>query len=163
MKKRFVMTISTLMIAIFCLLSVSALADFTVTTTGRLNLRVAPGTEYYSQGVVAKGKTLNVINTGLDSKGNTWYYVNNNGTTGWISAKYTRQGEVIVSRTVKMTGNANIRTGAGLYYNSIGVAKKGATATYLNAMSIDGRGVAWYKISYNGKTGWVSSMYSYVL
>ena len=58
MKKRFVMTISTLMIAIFCLLSVSALASFNITTTGRLNLRTAPGTAYTSIGVVGKGVTL---------------------------------------------------------------------------------------------------------
>ena len=160
MKKRFAIIISAVMIAIFCLFSVSALADMSVTTTARLNLRTAPGTEYVSQGIVGKGVTLNVYETGKDSKGITWYRVTSSGKTGWICASYTRQAEIVAPSKVKLSGDAHIRSGAGLGYASVGIIKKNAEATYLNAASVDNRGVVWYKISYSGKTGWVSSKYA---
>ena len=160
MKKRFAMIISTLLIAVLGLMSVSALASFTVTTTARINLRTAPGTEFASLGCIDKGVTLSVSETGRDSQGVAWYRVTNAGKTGWICSTYTRQGEVVVPGTVTMTGNANIRAGAGLGYVSLGVASKGATATYLNASAIDERGVVWYRINYNGTIGWVSSVYA---
>ena len=37
--------------------------------------------------------------------------------------------------------------------------KKGQTASYLGSTKKDARGVAWYKVSFNGRTGWVSSRY----
>ena len=39
------------------------------------------------------------------------------------------------------------------------IISRGGTATYLDDYSVDERGVTWYKISYNGGTGWVSSRY----
>ena len=159
MKKRFVMIISAVMIALICLLSVSALAD-SVTTTARLNLRTAPGTEYTSQGIVDKGIVLNVRESGKDAKGITWYRVTTSGKTGWICSTYTRQSEVVAPTKVRMSGDAHIRTGAGLNYASAGIIKKGAKATYLNSAAVDNRGVVWYRISYNGTTGWVSSKYA---
>ena len=42
----------------------------------------------------------------------------------------------------------------------MGGLKKGSTATYLNETAKDNRGVTWFKVKQNGKTGWVSSMYS---
>ena len=64
------------------------------------------------------------------------------------------------SGKVVTTGDANIRTGAGLDYKSVGVMPKGASAAYLNESKKDDRGVAWYRINYNGTTGWVSSKYA---
>ena len=37
---------------------------------------------------------------------------------------------------------------------------KGATAKYMNESKKDDRGVTWYRINYNGTTGWVSSKYA---
>ena len=172
MKKRFAMILSTLMIAVFCLLSVSAFAGFDVTTTERLNLRTAPGTQFATQGLLSKGKTLTVSETAKDSKGVTWYRVSNNGKTGWICSSFakqdaknetkkdTKQSATVKSLTVKLTGNANLRAGAGVNYATIGVTSKGAKATFLNASALDDHGVVWFKINYNGKIGWVSSEYA---
>lgn len=57
-------------------------------------------------------------------------------------------------------GDSNIRSGPSLGYSTIGSMAKGSGAPYLNESSIDDRGVAWYKIDYNGRTGWVSSRYT---
>lgn len=63
---------------------------------------------------------------------------------------------------VTATGNCNIRSGPSKSYSIRGVLKKGKKATYLNSYRTDYRGVIWYKVYYQGKTGWVSSMYTYV-
>jgi hypothetical protein len=61
---------------------------------------------------------------------------------------------------IKMTGSIHVRKGPGLDYAEIKVIKSGKTAKYLGSTKKDVRGVAWYKVSFNNKTGWVSSRYS---
>lgn len=68
--------------------------------------------------------------------------------------------EVSGGRSIRTTGNVNVRRGPGLYYASIGTARKGSTLTYLGSSKRDDRGVTWYKVNYNGYEGWVSSRYS---
>ena len=57
-------------------------------------------------------------------------------------------------------GKSHIRTGPGLDYKSIGVLHRGEDARYLGETSIDDRGVIWYKIRWDGRNAWVSSMYT---
>ena len=59
-----------------------------------------------------------------------------------------------------VTGDTYVRTGPGLKYRSIGVLKKGDETKYLSKKSTDARGVVWYKVDWNGRTGWVSSKYT---
>ena len=58
------------------------------------------------------------------------------------------------------SGKSNVRTGPGRDYKSIGVLHKDEDAKYLGKTSTDERGVVWYKIRYNGRDAWVSSMYT---
>lgn len=60
---------------------------------------------------------------------------------------------------VHTTGNVNLRSGPGLNYESVGSVPQGTNLTYLGEVSIDERGVAWYKVDYKGES-WVSSKYS---
>ena len=57
-------------------------------------------------------------------------------------------------------GKSHVRTGPGLDYKSIGVLHRGEDAAYLGETSIDERGVIWYKIRWDGRSAWVSSMYT---
>ena len=57
-------------------------------------------------------------------------------------------------------GNANLRTGPGLSYDSMKTITDGDTATYLGDSSVDDRGVTWYKVKHGNSTGWVSSKYA---
>ena len=57
-------------------------------------------------------------------------------------------------------GKSHVRTGPGLEYKSIGILHRGEEAKYLNKTSTDDRGVVWYKIEWNGRSAWVSSMYT---
>ena len=50
--------------------------------------------------------------------------------------------------------------GAALYSmpaGELGALQPGKRAAYLGGQSTDGRGVVWYRISYNGEDGWVRS------
>ena len=64
---------------------------------------------------------------------------------------------------IKATGNANVRKGPGLNYDSMGVLESGDKLTFLGIAKKDDRGVAWFKVSFHGKTGWISSRYAKVL
>ena len=158
--KRFVKIMSAVLIVLFCLSSVSALAEFCVTTTARINLRTAPGIGFASLGLIDRGVTLSVAETGKDAGGVIWYRVTSGGKTGWICSTYAKESAAPAARTVSMKGNANVRAGAGLGYVSLGVIEKGATAAYLNSAAVDERGVVWYRINYGGLIGWVSAKYA---
>ena len=59
-------------------------------------------------------------------------------------------------------GDSYIRSQPSLSGAQVGLFPEGAVASYLGNSSVDSRGVTWYYISYNGKTGWVSSRYTYL-
>ena len=61
---------------------------------------------------------------------------------------------------VKATGDVYVRKGPDRDYAEIGLLYTGDKAPYLGDRKKDYRGVTWYKVSYKGKTGWVSSKYS---
>ena len=61
---------------------------------------------------------------------------------------------------VKTTGNVNVRKGAGTNTKIMGVLPSGTIVSYLRVTKKDKRGVAWYKINFNGTAAWVSSKYS---
>ena len=160
--------IAVLLIAMMVLTSIAALADGRIKTTGNVNVRKGAGLDYSSKGTVSKGTVLNFDKTSKDERGVIWYHITN-GKTGWVSSKYTTQIEGNVSsdksskksgETIKATGDVRVRKGAGLDYAIVKTMKKGAKAEYLGKTAKDARGVKWYKVSYKGKTGWVSSKYA---
>ena len=137
-----------------------------VTATGNCNVRAGAGTEYDSLATMWKTDTAYYLGASAkDSRGITWYKVNYGGVTGWVSSKYATLGssgsdDTRSYGTVTATGDANVRSGPGLAYDKVTNIAKGKTATYLGVSSTDSRGVAWYKISYNGYIGWISSRYA---
>ena len=138
-------------------------------TGGKSNLRSGPGLDYTDIGTIQKGETAAYLGEqSTDERGVVWYKVRYNGKTGWVSSRYTtltNDGGTSTKETssgyVKATGGkSNLRSGPGLDYTDIGTIQKGETAAYLGEQSTDERGVVWYKVRYNGKTGWVSSRYT---
>ena len=61
---------------------------------------------------------------------------------------------------VDFNGDSNVRTGPGLSYAGIDVAKKDSVRTYLFDSAVDDRGVIWYCVGDGDTTGWVSSKYT---
>lgn len=57
------------------------------------------------------------------------------------------------------TGDCNLRAEPNLNAPGLGVIPKGARAKHLGEESVDERGVAWYRVRYEGLEGWASSKY----
>lgn len=143
-------------------------STYVVVDSGDTNVRSGPGLGYTSVGVLRNGtqvRYLNLVST--DERGVDWYWIEYNGNSAWVSSRYTKlvSGSIgftsSVSSYVKAAaGQSYVRSGPGKDYQTMGVMKKGTSAPYLNETATDERGVKWYKISYNGKEGWVSSRYT---
>lgn len=142
-----------------------------VTTTASVNLRKGAGTDYSVIRTVPEGVSLSYDKTAKDDRGVTWYRVTYKKRTGWVSSAYAKSGSGSSSgssssssssssgKKLKTTGNVHLRTGAGRDYNDILTVPKGTTLTYDETRK-DERGVVWCHVSYDGKTGWISSKYA---
>ena len=166
--------VAMILIAVMCVLGAAALAEGQIQITAKANVRSGAGTDSAILGTVAKGKVLTFDKTAKDGRGVIWYHVTT-GQKGWISSMNTTQVSGSVTKetrakdssgaakasvkTVKATGDANLRKGPGLDFASVGTMKAGKTGTFLNESKKDNRGVVWYKVSFNGRTGWISSRY----
>ncbi|MFV5318749.1 SH3 domain-containing protein [Priestia megaterium] len=122
-------------------------------TASTLNVRSGAGTNYASIGSVTKGQKLSVV-----SKSGSWYKINYNGRTGYVSSDYVQSSGTTTppaeSITYTVTASTlNVRSGAGTNYASIGSVTKG------QKLSVVSKSGSWYKINYNGRTGYVSSDY----
>ena len=154
--------VAALLVAVM-LMTGAALAAGKIKTEGKVNLRKGAGLDYTSVDTVKSGKVMSFDKTKTDERGVIWYHVKG----GWISSKNTTQIEGSVDKekkssgkTVKATGDVNLRKGPGLDYATVGGMKNGQTAKYLGETKIDSRNVAWYKISFNGTTCWISSRFA---
>ncbi|MFZ7825991.1 SH3 domain-containing protein [Priestia sp. 40] len=122
-------------------------------TASTLNVRSGAGTSYASIGSVTKGQKLSVV-----SKSGSWYKINYNGRTGYVSSDYVQASGTTTPPTESTTyivtaSTLNVRSGAGTNYASIGSVTKG------QKLSVVSKRGSWYKINYNGRTGYVSSDY----
>lgn len=181
MKKFLSMLLVAVLMMAFCS---AAFAASYVYFTGHTNVRSGPGLGYSSIGQINSGSTLPYQgDSSTDSRGVTWYKVSFSGSTGWVSSRYcdlTNNSGVAIyaaggdgasysgsyysggsaSGSVYATANAYVRSGPGLSYSQLTGMYTGDYATYLGNTSYDSRGVAWYNVSFNGYTGWVSSAYT---
>ena len=150
--------VAALLVALFALSSVAALAEGTVKTTAVVNLRSGAGKEYTVVGNANANEYFAYNKTAKDSRGVVWYRVNNNGKGAWISSMYS--AVVGDTQRVKSNGINNLRKGPGLDFAIVGNMTDGQTARYLGETKLDSRNVAWYKISFGGNTCWISSKYA---
>lgn len=132
-----------------------------------VNVRSGPGLTYSSLGTLKGGAKITVLSTKKDSRGVTWCKIKFKSGYGWVSSRYvsgysgtssSQKGKS--SGGVRATSRTNVRSGPGLSYKSLTTMQKGDSATYLGSSKKDSRGVKWYKVSYGGVKGWVSSRYT---
>ena len=128
-------------------------------TTGNLNMRSGAGSTYGILLTIPQGTTVTV-----QSLSGTWAKVSYGGKTGYVSSTYLKTVTVAVPAPVTTapiagtdtrvtTGNLNMRSGAGSTYGILLTIPQGTTVT---VQSLSG---TWAKVSYGGKTGYVSSIY----
>ena len=151
--------------------------------TGGLNVRSGKGTSYSKLMTLREGITFTVLDTS-----SSWYKVSYNGVTGYASKNYiviTGSSTVTVTPTPSKatptpskatptpseaapkpsattvytaklkegTGGLNVRSGKGTSYSKLMTLREGITFTVLDTSS------SWYKVSYNGVTGYASKNY----
>ncbi|MEV7638999.1 MULTISPECIES: SH3 domain-containing protein [Actinomycetes] len=132
-----------------------------VKTTSNLNMRSGSSTKYRVVLTIPKNKTVTV----KSQASNGWYQVTYNKKTGWISNKYTKVTKTSGTgktspraKSVKLwitpKSTMNIRKGAGTGHSVVGKISKGQPA-YATSKATNG----WYKISTQGKNGWISGAY----
>lgn len=144
-------------------------------TGGLVSVRTGPAVSYEGVGTLEKGERVLYLNeVAYDANGNAWYKVQYyDYFQGWVSSTYSKlvqdtsagvpasTGASVTGSYVKATdGNSNLRSEPNLNGKDLGTIHEGETATYLGQSSVDQRGVTWYKVQFEGKTGWVSSRYT---
>ena len=125
-------------------------------TTANLNLRVEASTSSKIITTIPKGKTIEIV----EKLNSGWYKVNYNGKTGYVSSSYvsingsTENKPSIVTEKGVTTANLNLRVEASTSSKIITTIPKGQTIEIVEKLNS-----GWYKVNYNGKTGYVSSSY----
>ena len=125
-------------------------------TTENLNLRVEASTSSKIITTIPKGKTIEIV----EKLNSGWYKVNYNGKTGYVSSSYvsingsTENKPSIVTEKGVTTANLNLRVEASTSSKIITTIPKGQTIEIVEKLNS-----GWYKVNYNGKTGYVSSKY----
>ena len=132
---------------------------------GPLRVRSGPGTGYSVLGSLATGKTFTVSGKAQDISGVWWYSFDYNGKTGYVSSQYVKTSSTSSSvvEVEKTTGTVNdgplrVRTGPGTSYSVLGSLATGKSFT-VTGKAQDSSGTWWYRLTYSGKTGYVSSAY----
>jgi uncharacterized protein YraI len=154
-----VLVLMTAVIVIMILISTGtahAAAKGKISAYGGLRLRSGAGTSYRILTVIPDGTTIT-----LKSKTGNWYKTSYSGKAGYVSASYVKKLSSSSSTTsttsrtgyVKASGGLNLRKGAGTSYGVICVIPNGSAVTVKSSSG------SWYKVVYNGKTGYVSSSY----
>ncbi|MEH7348214.1 C40 family peptidase [Gottfriedia acidiceleris] len=129
-----------------------------ISTGNGVRIRSGAGTSNQILGSVNKNQKLDVI-----SLSNGWYKIKFNGSTGYISASYvgkvtesnnSNNNQVVSSGNYISTGSGvRIRSGAGTSYQILGSVNKNQK---LDVVSLSN---GWYKIKFNGSTGYISASY----
>lgn len=130
--------------------TVASAAAETYTTTANLNIRSGPSTSNAIIATVKQGTQLTVVGQAA----NGWLKVSYQGKTGYVSSDYVKKSVTSTTKTYVTTANLNIRSGPSTSSSIVVTVKQG---TQLTAMEQPSNG--WLKVSYQGKTGYVSTQY----
>ena len=145
----------TAVLSTVCVVSASAASVGVGTVnTDALRLRDEASTSATVLGTASKGDTVVV----LEDAGNGWYKVDYKSVEGYMSGEYlnvSAKADVTIGYgLVQSQGSPlNVRSGPGTSYGKVTSLNNGAV---VNIVGIDN---GWYKITYNGATGYVSSDY----
>lgn len=157
----------------------TATASQKLTVTGDVvNVRKSASTSAAKVTTVKRDQTFDVLGTQKDSSGKTWYRISVNGTEGYIISTYVKVTTVTTTSTtttasttasttattasqqkLTVTGDdVNVRKDAGASYAKITSVKRGSTFAVIDSKK-DSTGTVWYKISVDGKAGYIISTY----
>lgn len=135
-------------------------------TTNVLNVRSGAGTSYSKIGSLKKGDAFTVTGSAKDKSGVKWYkFKYSSNKTGYVSSKFvdiklpTVTNVSNLKGTVNVSsGTLNVRSGPGSGYSKLGSLAKGNTFV-ITGKAKDSSGKWWYRLTFSGKNGYVSSSY----
>ena len=129
-----------------------------VNVSTSLRVRSSANTNSKILGYLHNGEKVNII-----GKTGSWYKISFNGKIGYVYGSYIKEGssnnESSTSKiskrgkVVNVETSLRVRSGASTSHSVIGYLYDG------NIFNIVGKSGSWYKISFNGKKGYVSSEY----
>ncbi len=138
----------------------AAAASTRIRTTANLNVRSRAGAAGAKLGTLAKGTT--VTSTGRAS--NDWYRITYRAKTGYVSNRYVKvlpaAKKAAAPKVVRI--KARVRTLAALNVRSSASSRGKHLGTLAKDAKFTATGVAangWYRLSYRGRTGYVSHRY----
>ena len=167
-----ILTITMMFLTVFAFMPMTdigksyAAGETAKVTASLLNVRSGAGTGYSKIGTLKKGKTFTVTGTAKDKSGVKWYkFKYSSKKNGYVSSKYVDIKSPTVTSVSNLKGTVNtksdpltVRSGAGSSYKKLGSLAKGKTFT-ITGKAKDSSGVWWYRLTYSGKNGFVSSKY----
>lgn len=142
---------------------VYAAGETAVVATDVLNVRSGAGTNYSRIGALKEGRTFVVTGSAKDSSGVVWYQFSFGSRTGYVSSRYVNIKQPTVTPVSNTQGAVSdgplrVRSGPGTGYSVLGSLATGKSFT-VTGKAQDSSGTWWYRLTYSGKTGYVSSAY----
>jgi len=167
-----ILTITTMFLTVFAFMPMTdigksyAAGETAKVTASQLNVRSGAGIGYSKIGSLKKGKTFTVTGTVKDKSGVKWYKFKYSSTkNGYVSSKYVDIKSPTVTSVSNLkgtvnvsSGTLNVRSGPGSGYSKLGSLAKGKTFT-ITGKAKDSSGKWWYRFTFSGKNGYVSSSY----
>ena len=146
--------LGTVFTAMFTVGSSAATLGAGTVTADALRLRDTPAAEGEILATASGGTSVVV----LEDTGNGWYKVNCNTVEGYMSSEYltvsTTADAALGYGLVDTDGSSlNMRAAAGTSYDTVASIPGGTV------LELEGVDNGWYKVTYSGKTGYVSSDY----
>ena len=146
--------LGTVFTALFTVGSSAATLGAGTVTADALRLRDTPAAEGEILATASGGTSVVV----LEDTGNGWYKVNFNTVEGYMSSEYltvsTTADAALGYGLVDTDGSSlNMRAAAGTSYDTVASIPGGTV------LELEGVDNGWYKVTYSGKTGYVSSDY----
>ena len=147
--------LATAAVSCLCVVGASAASLGVGTVTAdALRLRDSASTNGTILATAPKGETVII----LEDAGNNWYKVDYDSVQGYMSGEYltiAQKADVAIGYGQVSTDGAvlNVRSGPGTGYAKVTTLSNG---TVVQITGIDN---GWYKITYNGTSGYVSSDY----
>lgn len=135
-------------------------------TASVVNLRSEAKISSNRIAMIKKGDSFTKFEEKKDSNGETWYKITVDGQTGYILGKYASVIKEADSKNTSATGEhivitgsvVNVRGGAGQNNSKLGSVTKNSILKKLDSTTVSG--VTWYKVDYNGESGYISGEYS---
>jgi len=125
--------------------------DTTAWTAAGVYLRKGRGTEHETVTLLNAHTPLII----LDTSNSEWYEVSANGMTGYVYSQYIQTDISEIPAEIMVTdAYLNLRKSAGQNSDVLAVIPENTAVAVTNKDNNE-----WYAVSYNGKTGFVSSEY----